>query len=58
MEQEKKKLYNKKYYENNKDRLLEKFWCQTCNGMFTSYNKSKHFKTQKHVLATADNEGS
>ena len=49
MEQEKRKIYNKNYYENNKERLLEKFWCEDCGGFFTIHNKSKHYKTGKHI---------
>ena len=40
--------YYKDYYENNKARICEKYWCGVCNGIYTLPNRSNHFKTEKH----------
>ena len=39
----------KKWYQNNKDKLKEKFNCD-CGGCYTLENKTKHQKTKKHLL--------
>jgi hypothetical protein len=44
---EENKEHKKKYRENNKQKICEKFDCE-CGGRFTHGDKSKHFKTQKH----------
>ena len=40
--------YYKDYYENNKQRICERYWCAICNGIYTLPNRSNHFKTEKH----------
>lgn len=41
----------REYYQQNRDRIMEirntKFNCE-CGGRCTNYNKSRHFKSQKH----------
>jgi predicted GIY-YIG superfamily endonuclease len=39
---------NKKYHEENRDTINEKFNCE-CGGRFTRQNKAPHLKTQKHI---------
>jgi len=56
--EDKRKMYNKRFYENNKDRLLDTLWCATCHGTFNYYNKSNHFRTLKHVAAELRVKGS
>jgi hypothetical protein len=47
MDQDKRKLYNKQYYENHREALLEKLTtkvnCQFCNRKVSSCNLTKHF---------------
>jgi hypothetical protein len=45
---EENKLYYKNYYEKNKNHYLEKHICG-CGGSYRVYDKSKHFKTKKHM---------
>lgn len=44
--------YNKKYYETNKAKILEKInqkeYCELCNTHYCHGGKSKHSKTQRH----------
>lgn len=62
MPEDKKKEYNKKYYNENRDKILqkkkeyreqnedklkEKFKCE-CGGNYTFNNKAHHLKTKKH----------
>ena len=42
------KIYRHKNKEKNKERMNEKFICD-CGGDYTYANKSKHFKTKKHL---------
>ena len=43
------KAYNKKFYENNRDKIIEKIECPICKGSYTYFNASSHKKTQKHL---------
>jgi len=52
---EQRKIYNKRYYEKHKELRLDRLWCGYCHGTFNSYNKSCHFRTQKH--RKAEDEG-
>ena len=45
---EKVKEHKKKYVEANKEKINEKFTCE-CGGKYIYYNKSRHFKTKKHL---------
>jgi hypothetical protein len=45
--QEKIKKQNQNYYQNNKEKLKLQHNCK-CGSKFTTINKSKHLKTQKH----------
>jgi hypothetical protein len=46
--------YYEKYYEKNKEKLLEKgrkkIKCE-CNKIYTFSNKSKHEKTNYHIMS-------
>jgi len=48
MDSEKRKQYNKNYYENNKNAILEKLTtkvnCQFCNRKVSSCNLNNHYK--------------
>ena len=35
--------------EKNKDKIKEKIICDICCGTYTYFNKSKHFKSSKHI---------
>jgi len=52
---EKKAEYQRLYYENNKQRLLEargkKFTCALCSGQYTKTHTTTHLKTAKHLKA-------
>ena len=41
------KVYNKQYFDKNKDRLKQKVLCQ-CGSYYSYYKKSYHIKTKKH----------
>ena len=47
MDQTQRKSYNKNYYENNKDRILEKLKskvnCEFCNRTVSFCNLQKHY---------------
>jgi hypothetical protein len=45
------KEYNKKYYDLNRTKLLEKIKCINCNGSYSLATLSQHFKTKKHLSA-------
>jgi hypothetical protein len=45
---ENNKEYNNEYYENNKERLSQKFDCE-CGGKYIRANKSNHIKTKLHI---------
>ena len=45
---ENNKLRNKKYYEDNKDRLNEKHKCE-CGGCYTYKNKLAHERGKAHI---------
>lgn len=52
---ENKAAYQRLYYENNKERLLQhrgkKFVCSLCGGQYTKTHTTTHFKTSKHTKA-------
>ncbi|MEY3751756.1 MAG: hypothetical protein RLZZ354_297 [Pseudomonadota bacterium] len=47
MDQENRKLYNKQYYENNKNKILTKLTskvnCEFCNRKISACNLNKHY---------------
>jgi hypothetical protein len=43
------KEYNKKYYDLNRTKLLEKIKCINCNGSYSLATSSQHMKTNKHL---------
>ena len=52
--EEVKKIYNKTYYESNKDKYVERAKvtkCIMCGGSYCYYNKSRHLKTKKCRVA-------
>jgi len=52
---EQKAAYQKQYYEQHKERLLEargkKFTCALCGGQYTKTHTTTHLKTAKHLKA-------
>lgn len=52
------KEYNKQYYQDNKDRILErihrknheKVYCKICDCYVKQFSLSRHYKTMKHKL--------
>lgn len=51
---DKRKLYNEKYYEKKKDRILnelkEKVYCSACKCDVNKSSYTRHFKSTKHKL--------
>ena len=45
---EKRREYNHKFYENNKDKDIKRA-CEICAGSYTIFNKSHHKKSKKHI---------
>jgi hypothetical protein len=43
------KEYNKKYYDLNRTKLLEKIKCINCNGSYSIATSSQHMKTKLHL---------
>ena len=47
-----KKDYNKKYYEQKKEKEKDKLYvCDICERQYSYYTKSEHLKSQYHKLA-------
>ena len=44
----KNKEYKRKYYEKNKEKLIEKVKCELCGGEYQKSSKSKHENTRRH----------
>ena len=42
--------YVRKFIENNKEKINLKVQCPICYSSYTYFNKSKHFKTKRHLL--------
>ena len=53
MNSEIKTAYNKKYYENNKEKIMnhlkQKQLCELCNREFSLASISKHNKSKNHL---------
>ena len=53
MNSEIKKAYNKKYYDKNKDKIInhlkQKQLCELCNREFSLSSISKHNKSKNHL---------
>ena len=53
MNSEIKKAYNKKYYDNNKEKIInhlkQKKQCELCNREFCIASISKHRKSRMHL---------
>ena len=47
---QKRREYNHKFYENNKDKDIKRS-CDICLGSYTIFNKSHHNKSKKHLKA-------
>ena len=45
---QKRREYNHKFYENNKDKDIKRS-CDICSGSYTIFNKSHHKKSKKHL---------
>ena len=48
---ERHKQQVKRWYTNNKTKLLEKYTCDICHGKYTLINKKIHDSTAKHKTA-------
>lgn len=44
----KRREYFNKYFEKNKEKLLEYVTCDVCGGSFQKTNKTNHAKTKQH----------
>jgi hypothetical protein len=42
--------YVKKFIEKNKEKINTKVQCPICYSSYTYFNKSKHYKTKRHLL--------
>lgn len=40
--------------EKKENKKLESLPCEVCGGKYIIYNKSKHFKTKKHLRACGE----
>lgn len=45
----KNKGYLKKFIAKNKDKINEKIECPICYSTYSYFNKSKHYKTKRHI---------
>jgi hypothetical protein len=43
------RIYYKKFIEKHADKVKEKIICPVCCGSYTYFNKSKHFKSLRHI---------
>ena len=47
------KNYNKKYYDNNKEKIIKHLYeyrtCNICNRDYRLYQLSRHYKTNRHI---------
>lgn len=43
------KVHRQKFLEKNKEKIKEKVQCPICYSTYTYFNKSKHFKTKRHL---------
>lgn len=43
------KEYNKRFNQKNKEKVKMKHICDICLGSYTYFNKSKHFKSLRHL---------
>lgn len=52
MDKEQRKIYNAKYYNKNKEKIIEKgkvrIICEKCNSGYSKFNKKNHEKSDKH----------
>ena len=50
----KRQNYNKLYYENNKQKILEgmneKIFCKYCNREYAKHRFNKHCRSTKHIM--------
>ena len=47
---DKKKKYNKKYYDLHKDKWSSPITCQECGNTYTLNGKYSHFRSKKHKM--------
>ena len=47
---EKSRQYNQAFYKKHIERMKEQIICDVCKGHYTYYNKSRHFKSQRHQV--------
>lgn len=53
LNQERRRQYNKNYFNTNRDKLLEKHQCQLCGGSYSQPSQATHNATKKHQKALA-----
>lgn len=47
-----KAIYNKTYYNKNKDKYIERsknLDCEICRGSYNYYSKSRHIRSKRHL---------
>lgn len=44
-----KNLYNKEYYQKNKNKLFKIVKCNICGRNYTHHNKATHIKSKYHI---------
>ena len=42
--------YVRKFIEKNKEKINTKIQCPICYSSYTYFNKSKHYKTKRHLI--------
>lgn len=54
------KKYQKEYYQENKERILEKMkrkiYCECCNRDIAKYKYPQHCRTKKHLKNLSKND--
>lgn len=50
-DKDKKRDYLKKWYQENKDRIFQKYQCDVCYNYCSIHNKSNHLKSATHQKA-------
>lgn len=49
-DKEKQNTRSKKFYENNKEKIIEKITCDICKKLISKVNFDKHKITKKHLI--------
>lgn len=48
---QRRREYNKSYYNENKEKFFVKHECEVCGGSYTFYGRKTHYGTKKHLKA-------